>query len=263
MFACAQFGRWSKFVAAGSGVAILGLLLGAKPQEASKSVSSQAAEEVDLFAAIEAGQLEARLILQDEFQGKVLLRNQAGKPLDVRLPEVLAGVPVLGQNVGIGNIFGPDSQGNSGQPQPVGGGINLNGGDPNAPAAGALFNVPAERVAQLSFRSVCLEHGKVSPRAVMKYRLVPLAQVSGDPAMAEVLKLYLRGHCNQKAAQAAAWHFANHMSWDQLAAMQVRRATGARSPYFTTAGLQEAKRLAARWQPADDSPHDSLATQAQ
>lgn len=269
MSCCARFGHWSKFVAAGSCVALLGLLLGAKPQEATDAVTRQAAHEVELFAAIEAGQLEARLILQDEFQGKVLFRSKTGGPLAVRLPDVLAGVPVLAQNVGNGNFFGQgingqgnNGQGNSGQSQAVGGAVNPNGGNQNGPAGAALFNVPAERVAQLTFNSVCLEHGKVAPRAVMKYRLVPLAQVSGDPALAEVLTSYLRGHCTQEAAQAAAWHFASGMSWDQLAAMQVRRATGMRSPYFTSASLQEAKRLAARSQPADDSPQDSLATQA-
>jgi hypothetical protein len=238
---------------------VAGLLLGAKPQESGGPVAGGDREEVELFAAIEAGQLEAKLILQDEFRGKVLLRNKTGKPLSVRLPEVMAGVPVLAQNVGNGNGFGPgigqgNGQANSGQPQAVGGGVN--GGNQNG-QNGALFNVPAERVAQLNFNSVCLEHGKVAPRAVMKYRLVPLSEVNSEPALGDVLTSYLRGHCTQEAAQAAAWHLASEMSWDELAALQIRRATGMRSPYFSAAGLREARRLAEQSQPRSvGSPGD-------
>ena len=90
MFGCSRFDRWPK-IAVGSLIVGSALLLGAKPQEAGKT-AGQEAQEVELFAAIEAGQLEARLILQDEFQGKVLFRNKAGVPLDVRLPDVMARV---------------------------------------------------------------------------------------------------------------------------------------------------------------------------
>ncbi|MBI3464377.1 MAG: hypothetical protein HY000_15170 [Planctomycetes bacterium] len=237
---------------------ILGVLLGAKPQAASTGNSGQEVREVNLFDAIEAGQLEARLILKDQLHGKVLFRSKTGTPLSVRLPEVLAGVPVLAQNVGAG--FGPGNggQGTGGQSQVVDGGMDPGAGNQNGPAA--VFNVPAERVAQLTFRSVCLEHGKSAPRPASKYRLTPLSEVSSHPAVAEVLGSYLRGHSSQQATQAAAWHFASGMSWEQLAAKQIRRATGARSAYFTGAVLQEAKRLANRWQTAVDAPQDSLAT---
>jgi hypothetical protein len=152
-------------------------------------------------------------------------------------------------------------QGTGGQTQAVGGGVDPGGGNPNDP--GAVFNVPAERVAQLAFRSVCLEHGKPAPRAAVQYRLTPLSDVTSHPAVAAVLASYLRGSASQQSTQAAAWHFASGMSWDELAAKQIRWATGARSAYFSAEVLRDARRLAGSCQiVADTRPQNSLATPA-
>ena len=87
-------------------------------------------ETVQLFSAIEAGQLEVRLIPKDSTQCQVLIANRSDRPLNVALPEAFAGVPVLaqfdpfanfgnnnrnnnnsgGQMLGVGNQFG--NQGN-------------------------------------------------------------------------------------------------------------------------------------------------------
>jgi hypothetical protein len=97
----------------------------------------------------------------------------------------------------------------------------------------------------LTLRSVCLDHGKDNPRPAMQYQLVPLADYTSDPAVAELLKLYLNGQISQSAAQAAAWHFASDMSWGDLAAKVLRRATGARRPYFSATDLSTARHAAA------------------
>jgi hypothetical protein len=81
--------------------------------------------------------------------------------------------------------------------------------------------------------------------------------------LANVLTSYLRGHCTQESTQAVAWHIASKMSWDDLAALKIRRATGMRTPHFTAASIQEAKRLTEQSQAAADGPQDSLATQRQ
>ena len=107
-----------------------------------------------------------------------------------------------------------------------------------------MFSVPAEQVAQLQMKSVCLEHGKPDPRSSMTYKLVPVDQVNSDPVLAAMLEKFVAGNIDQKAAQAAAWHISNNMSWQELAAKKIKHLGGAPSePYFTPAQLMVAQQL--------------------
>lgn len=69
-----------------------------------------------------------------------------------------------------------------------------------------------------------------------------------------------RGMLPQRVAQAAAWHLANGMSWQQLAAKQLRFANGMRRPYFAPqeirAGIQ-AVAVAARLVKERQTPEKS------
>ena len=50
---------------------------------------------IGLFEAIQAGQIDAKLILRDETAGRVLLTNKTKQPLTIKLPEAFAGIPAL------------------------------------------------------------------------------------------------------------------------------------------------------------------------
>ena len=52
------------------------------------------------------------------------------------------------------------------------------------------------------------------------------------------------GKVNQRAAQAAAWHLNNGMSWEQLAAKRVRHLNGESRPYFTAAEIEAGMQVA-------------------
>ena len=54
-----------------------------------------------------------------------------------------------------------------------------------------------------------------------------------------------RGMMPQRVAQAAAWHLANDMSWQELAAKQLRFANGSRAPYFSAQEIQAGMQVAA------------------
>ena len=54
---------------------------------------------VEMFAAIEKGDIAVKLIPKDSTQCRVLIENKTDKPLNVKLPEAFAGVPVLAQVV--------------------------------------------------------------------------------------------------------------------------------------------------------------------
>jgi hypothetical protein len=83
------------------------------------------ADYVGLIEAIEAGDVEARLILQDETAGRIIVTNKTKQPLTVKLPDAFAGAPVLAQ-IGWGPNFGNNNNNNNGGGnQAVGAGIGL------------------------------------------------------------------------------------------------------------------------------------------
>jgi hypothetical protein len=233
-----------------------GLLLGAKRPAASPSPGqfNPDHQTVELFAAVEAGQIEVRFIPKDSKLARILIENKTAAPLNVRLPEAFAALPVLAQfQPGGNNPFGNQGnnpfgagqgqgqgQGNAGGNQAVGGGLNQgqNGGGQNG-----MFNVAAEKVGVLKVACVCLEHGKAEPRAAIPYRMVPIEQFTSDRSVHALLTAFARDDFDQRAAQAAAWHLAGGMSWDELAEKRIRHLVGPSRPYFSKEELEEARTI--------------------
>ena len=112
--------------------------------KASKAAVPAAQQEtVDMFAAIDAGQIGVRLIPKDSTQSQVLIENKTQKPLTVKLPEAFAGVPVLAQAIGNdrnnNNNSGNMNQGMGGGMGGMGmGGMGMGGGM-------GMFNVAPKR----------------------------------------------------------------------------------------------------------------------
>ncbi len=215
-------------------------------------------EPVEFFAAIEAGQIEAKLIPKNALGGNVLIENKTDKPLNVKVPEAAVGVPMNFQfGGGAQGGFGGGQQGGlggqqGGQQQQQGGGIGGGqqqggfGGGQQGGGGGGFFSVPPERVVSLPFNSVCLEHGKPEPTPSSRYKLVPVEQVSQDPVLYELLTVVGTGKVDSQAAQAAAWHLTDKMSFQQLAAKAMTHLGGqAPTPYFSQAQLQGAQQLLA------------------
>jgi hypothetical protein len=208
-------------------------------------------DSVEMFAAMEEGQIEVKFIPKDSTEANVLIKNKTDKPLNVQLPEAFAAVPILAQFGGGG--FGGGQQGGGGfgggggGNQGAGGGFGGGGGGGFGGGAGGgggnFFNVPAEKVGDLKVPLVCLEHGKKEPRAAIPYRIIPLAKFTTDPAVYEMLKLFGQGQIDQRSAQAAAWHLASKMSWQELRDKQIVRLTGQRYAWFSPQELGRAVSL--------------------
>lgn len=210
-------------------------------------------EIVDLFEAMDEGEIAIKFIPKDSTQARVMITNKTKKPLNVKLPEAFGAVPVLAQfgggggmgGGGMGGGGGGMGGGGGGGGQSMGGGMGGGGmggggmGGGGMGGGGGFFNVAAERVGSFKVQCVCLEHGKPEPRAKMKYKLVPIETVTTNPGVRELCANLGKGNLNQRAAQAAAWHLANEMSWDELADKQIRRANGSRYPYFSEAELKD------------------------
>jgi hypothetical protein len=221
-------------------------------------------ETVGIFEGITSGKLDVKLIPKDATRCRLVVVNKTARPLNVKVPDVLAAAPVLGQ-------FGdplrgpgrqnPNQQANNGASQAVGfpfasnmnGGRNMQGNNPlfNVPGGGqnfgpGFFNIPPETVGQFKLQSVCLEHGKPNPRPAIAYELQPIEKLADKPELVEVLKMLGRKEVDQKTAQAAAWHLNNRMSWKQVAAVRIRHLAGANEPFFTSGQVAAAKKAVER-----------------
>lgn len=205
------------------------------------------AQTVEMFAAIEKGDIAVKLIPKDSTECRVMIENKTDKPLNVKLPNAFAGVPVLAQQLGGagGRSSGSNrSTGTGGGNQGMGGGMGGMGMGGMGMGMG-MFNVPPERVGQFKVATMCLEHGKAEPRAAVPYEIKPIESFTTKPGVRELCEMLGSGNVNQRAAQAAAWHLNNDMTWEQLAAKRLRHANGTSEPYFSAQEIQAAMQLSA------------------
>lgn len=235
----------------GSSTLVLFLSVGVLAGERTPDEAATANEEaIELFDAIDAGLVDVKFIPRNDKQARILVENKTDQPLDVRLPDAFAGVPVLAQ----GGFGGGGGGGGGGQG--VGGGGGGQGG--------GNFNIPPEKVGNIKVATVCLEHGKPNPRPAMEYEIRRLETFTTRPAVRELLEMLGRGDVDRRVAQVAAWHLNNEMSWEELAAKEIHRANGQRYPYFSQqelktamAVVKHAQQVAAEKEPVVTSPGDS------
>jgi hypothetical protein len=215
-----------------------------------KGTYNPADRTVEMFEAIKKGDINVKLIPKDSTQCRILIENKTDEPLNVKLPETFAGVPALAQFGGGGAGGGggrssrSSSGGSSGQNQSMGGGMGGMGGG-GMGGGGGMFNVPPEKVGQFKVTTVCLEHGKDEPRAAIPYEIKPLESVTTKAGVRELCQSLGKTEMSQRAAQAAAWHLNNDMTWEELAAKRIKHANGTSEPYFTQQDLQAGMKIAA------------------
>ncbi len=191
-----------------------------------------------------------RLIPKDDTQSRMIITNKTKQPLNVKLPDVFAGRPVLAQAGGLGG--GGGGRGGGGN-QSMGGGMGggmMGGGG----MGGGMFNIPPEDVGQFKVATVCLEHGKKEPRPNIPYEIVPLEQVTTEPGVKELLTEFGKGRVNQRAAQAAAWHLANGLSWQQLANKRIEHLNGTAEAWFSPLEIRAGMQFATTAMAQADKP---------
>ena len=208
------------------------------------------AQPVEMFDAINKGDIEVRLIAQNAKGGNVLIENKTKKPLTVKLPDAFAGVLAqIGGGLGGGGLGGGGLGGGGGN-QGVGGGFGggqggggFGGG--GGGLGGGMFNVGPGKVGKIKVSTVCLEHGKREPNTRLPYRIVPIESFTDKPEVIELCRLVGSGRLNPVAAQAAAWNLANGMSWSELARkVGKRHLNGSTEAYFTPQQLAFGMRIA-------------------
>ncbi len=198
-----------------------------------EGLDKQDAIQIGLFEAMDAGHVDVKFIPQDARKANVLIKNLTDKPLELRLPQAFASVPVLAQGMmgggmggmggGMGGMGGGGMGGGGGQAGGggmggMGGGMGGGGmGGGMMGGGGGFMRVPPERMKKVSVTTVCLEHGKPDPNPKMAYKIVPLEQFTDNARIRVVCEALGYGQVTQNTAQAAAWHIMDKMSWQQLA----------------------------------------------
>jgi hypothetical protein len=207
---------------------------------------------VDLFDGLKSGELDVKFVAKNSHDGRLLIKNNTDQPLSVKLPDAFAAVPVLAQNAGGagGNRSSRSSNSQNSQNQSVGGGGIGGGGGGGIGGGrgggGGAFDVDPEKVAKIKVQTVCLEHGKKEPTAGVPYEIEPIATYTSDSNVQELCKLVGTGEVIQQAAQAAAWHLANRMTWQELIDKQTHHLLGGNEIYFTAADIRSAMQITDR-----------------
>ena len=212
---------------------------------------------VELFDGIEAKQFQAKMLVSSPNDAVVSIKNLTDAPLTVALPKAAVAMPVMPQlalpgNVNGGNQFNnnPNNAGaNNGRPnQAVGGQFQPAGNQQfpnpgangNQPAGLNMFSIPPEAIVQLEMRTVCLDYGVADPDVGVKYELQKLETAIADPVLRQLFEDY-SPRVDQDVMQAAVWHLASGLSWQQIANLPADNSPLAGVPRFPDAVLKSAR----------------------
>ena len=242
---------WARGLAIGlAAVLVFSSRLSAAEPAAAKSGDDDTAT-VDMFDAMKSGDLDVKIFLRNSHEGQVIIKNNTNQPLNVHLPEAFAAVPVLAQAAGAGGQKSYNNNNKQNQNQGAGGGMGGGGG---GGMGGGAFNIAAERTVKLKVPVVCLDYGKEEPNAHIPYEIRPIESYCSVPEVKELCVLLGDKKTDQHIAQAAAWHFANQMSWDQLADLKsFPHLPALTKPYFSAADIQAALMVADQARKAADA----------
>ncbi len=236
-------------------------------------------EMVEMFSAMESGDIEVRLIPKDATQSTVFVENKSDRALAVKMPEAFAGVPVLAQfgggfggggggrggggfggggggfggggggfggggGQGFGGGFGGGGGGRGGGGGGFGGGGGRGGG--GGGLGGGLFNIPPGKVGRVKVTTVCLEFDKNDPKPSMKYEIKPIEDYVSNESVIEMCKMVARGEIAQPVAQAAAWNQMEGLSWEFLLNHDRKRlSNGYREKFFAPEHIMWAQQVVA------------------
>ncbi len=201
---------------------------------------------IELFDGMRDGSITVRMIAKDATAARLLVTNRTKEPLNVKLPDVFAGVHVLAQR----GLFPPFNQNNNmnapGMAQPISAMPQQQGqqNNNNNFLGNGVMCVPAERIAAMELDALCLVHGKPDPQSSMTYEVRPLDTVTNKPGVEEICLSMAQGKLDRRAAQAAVWHLNNEMSWETLAAKEIKPLVGKPYPYFDSATIRAGRTAA-------------------
>jgi len=249
-------------------------------------------ESVEMFAAMDAGDIDVKLVAKSDRKAQIYIKNKTDRPLAVRLPEVFAGVPVQAQFFPNAQPMNPRNRNsnrtastnvnNNRKNQAVAGPFmnpfnqrgnnpfNFNGPNfnnfqnPQNQIGNNFFNIAPEAEGKFLVETFCLEHGKAGPRSRIRYEIKQLETVCNEPELKNLLKYYgeNRSQLDHEAAQAATWHLSNRLSWQELSEHRRKHVNGASELYFTASDIQAAVKMVERAKRGLERPSTQTVSQS-
>jgi hypothetical protein len=253
------------------GLALLGLFCG--PAVAFAGERPQAAEpnepvELQLFSAIDNGQITMAVVPHNFSVMTVRVRNNTPTDIRVELPKTFAAIPTarwqtqqMLQQQGVTESMASRYAANQGGSQGLGGSLAgpWGNGSPPANASRPNANLPndpvqaqdqpqfwligAKRQFQFQVPCFCLEFGKPDPNRRIPYRFCRVDQLNEKPAIQELLEKFGQGNVDQWVAQLAAWHIASDTPWQVLAQVKPPRHSNRRTGIAPQQAILAAKTL--------------------
>ncbi|WP_437188109.1 hypothetical protein SH668x_001539 [Planctomicrobium sp. SH668] len=257
-------------------ISVQGSLFADRPL--SKTKLDPSAKQVEMFSAMEEGQIDVKLVARNALGGNLLITNNTDEPLTVQLPEAFAAVPVsaqfgmggmgggmggmgggmggMGMGGGMGGMGG-GMGGMGGGMQSMGGGMGggmggmgggmggmgMGGGMGGMGGMGMMQSIPAQKTLRVSFNSVCLNHGLNEPNPRTKFNVIPVDQYTQDPVLQALITMVGTGSLDSQSAQAATWHVTDGLSWEQLANKGKGPVRVPGDNYFSSANIQAAMQI--------------------
>ncbi len=215
----------------------------------------------DIFGAIQRELVEVKVIARDEKRVSLQIKNKTDKPVQLRVPDAFAVVPVLAQFQPQG-LFDQGANRGARNPQVLGVGGPRNGNLNNRPNLfpGAVFNVPPGKVIRKRLTSVCLQYGLPEPNPRHAYEIKQLEDVSQSDELQYLLSAVGRGEVSQKIGQIAAWHLTDQMSWQELSRLTFSLANGRKHLRYSRSEVAQAKSVLERIRKHAKKKIDSLAS---
>lgn len=222
---------------------------------------------VKLFEGLKCGAISVKVVPNGAKGGSLFLTNQTQEPLTVQMPQSFVGVPVkaqfgtfgagqgtsqFGQNSGIGNGAG-NNMGAAAGTQAIGGstgsnlsgatGTGINGSSSSNPFPQGFFSIPADKTLRVPYTSVCLNHGLNEPTSRAHMELMAVEDYTSDPVLQALINQIGSGEQHVRTLQAAVWHVANGISWQELAGKGTSPIRVPGDNYFSTAQMQAAQAI--------------------
>jgi len=251
-----------------------GFALAEKQRPLKSSPYDPDARAVELFSGQQAGEILAQVTPNGAAGGNLFLTNQTQEPLTVKMPAGFVGIPVNPQFIGLGQGNSPfgSNFGNQGPgmglssgmnssmaangTQAFGGGtgnqmsgmngmngMNMNGMNSGNSFPNGFFSIPAGKTLRVPYTSVCLNHGLNEPTSRTTVKLVPVEEYTEDPVLQTLISQVGTHPQQQHTLQAAIWHVANGMSWEQLARKSVGPVSVPGRTYFSQGQMTAARSI--------------------
>jgi hypothetical protein len=141
------------------------------PRALAEAAAEGDAPAVDLFDAMQSGDVSATFIARDSLRGRIVLKNNTDSPVEVQIPDAFIGVPQVqaqfgggmgGGGMGGGGMGGglQSVGGGGGGGRGGGGGGGGRGGGGRGGGGGGRrggFSVPPEKVVRVDVPLLCLD----------------------------------------------------------------------------------------------------------